>query len=329
MATAKETLFLEGLLAKEGKNYLPLVKLKATELKKFGLKSKPIPTALELKHALGPFLGDTLMLADKGDVLCLAKRMSQENWTRLLDEEKHVERKKILDIQKDNLDRHRDKVQKSYMPLKLKPAEWEVFGLKSKPASNVAALEAAITPYLDSALTLLPKAKSLFLAYKKPLEEFIKESIQAQKLPKSATPKAITDDVPIDKNEFIPLFIKMLTTGCLQITGVDGKFCIMGVKVAEHPGRLEQQEHKPYNYEEFYKAFEKWAQGGRNARICNMRRELGWTEEQFNTMLGKLRKDGTIQLHPGDSLNFTMEEIKQFYTDEYGSHYATLTWKKQ
>ena len=81
---------------------------------------------------------------------------------------------------------------------------------------------------------------------------------------------------------------------------------------------------------DFCNAFEKLAkaQGERYARICTMRRTLGWSTERFDTLLCKLRKDGTIQLTGGDPMNFPAEDLPLGFTDEFGEKYMTLIWRR-
>jgi hypothetical protein len=78
----------------------------------------------------------------------------------------------------------------------------------------------------------------------------------------------------------------------------------------------------------FRQAFEKLDNGRIYVRICNMRRELGWSEERFNTVLCYLRAEGAIQLHPGDMLTMTEEDVNLSYTDDNNFFYVTMTWKK-
>jgi hypothetical protein len=83
------------------------------------------------------------------------------------------------------------------------------------------------------------------------------------------------------------------------------------------------------DYDLFHKTFEKLDGGRIYVRICNMRRELGWSEERFNTLLRKLRAEGIIQLHAGDVSTMTEEDVHLSYTDENNFFYATITWKKR
>jgi len=78
----------------------------------------------------------------------------------------------------------------------------------------------------------------------------------------------------------------------------------------------------------FEAAFHRLDQGKIYVRICNMRRELGWSECRFNAVLVQLRADGIIQLHAGDVDTMSDEEKALGYFDEANSwQYYTLTWR--
>ena len=106
MTNSEKTTILENLLAehkaKEKKNYLAWevlrTQLGGTGRKKFGLTAKA--TLMELKMAIEPFLGDHLMLAYKDDILCLAVKMSSEEWAKVVFEENHTVLKEVLVRQK-------------------------------------------------------------------------------------------------------------------------------------------------------------------------------------------------------------------------------------
>ena len=225
----KPPLDLEGLFAKrkdKEKRYTPL-KLTAADLKKIHLTK---PTDSELETALPPFLGNNLMLAYKGKTLCLTEKMSEEEWERLVGEEKTA-------ILKRNLEQHKSKEKKSYVLLKLKAPELKEFGFeKATPVPSAAVLEEAVTPFLCSELILFkkkPKTKTgketLYLAYNLPQEEFVREAFFTQNLKKPFSLEKIAADVPLNKTEFVDLFSRMLETGRLKVK-VDDKFKIVRVQ---------------------------------------------------------------------------------------------------
>ena len=342
MATSEKTVLLEQILAKHRdktkKRYLEwdqlLTKLNKPGRDKFRLTKTS--TGLELENALGDYLGDNLVFADKGKTLCLAEKMSDEEWARLLAEEK-------IDFLQKILLRHKIKEKKSYVQLKLtRVADLKEFGLAAKPAPTADQLEKALSPYLGSELALLKKKPTtakgkviLYLAYKLPHEDFVKESLLTLK--KAFSLKALADDVPLSNKEFVEIFNRMLNAGQLHITKIDDKFAITAVQLTSgspvtaattplSPTPAPVSGHN--DCELFQAAFEKMSRGRFYARICHLRRELGWSEERFNALLRKLRADGTVHLHAGDVSTMTEEDVIQCYTDENNFFYVNLTWKK-
>jgi hypothetical protein len=311
---------LEGLFAKrkdKERRYMPL-KLTAANQKKLGLTK---PTDSELETALLPYLGNNLMLAYREDTLCLAENMAKAEWARLIIEEKTGYLKNLLA-------KHKAKDKKSYLPVlsKLTVTELKFFGLTKK--STLPELEKTLTPFLGSELLLLKKKPDtkagkeiLCLAYKLPMEVFVQEALACYPLKKAFALKTIAAEVPMSKAEFVVLFNQMLTKKQLQITKIDDKFGIAEVGLTS--------EHSSNDEDSFRKAFDKLDGGRIYVRICNMRRELGWNEERFNTLLRKLRRESTIQLHAGDVSTMTEEDVLLSYTDENNFFYATITWKKR
>jgi len=335
MAKTVKTLDLKEILTKHKKRYIEwdqlLKKITKAWKTKLGLTDKS--SALDVQNALLEYMGDHLMFADQGEekILCLAEKMTQEEWASLIFEEKNSVLTTILA-------QHQAKEKKSYMPLKLKAAELAVFGLKAKPVPGASALEKAISPFLGSELTLLKKKPArgkeiLCLAYKISHEELIRESIQTLK--KTFSLKTIADDVPLGKDDFLQVFNAMLSAGQVQITKIDDKFAVIGVRLQTSGFRLQEASQIPPEVRSpkpdvdlFRAAFVKQSQGRFYARICNMRRELGWCEERFNALLRKLRADGTIHLHAGDVSTMTEADVTQSYTDENHFFYVNLTWKE-
>jgi hypothetical protein len=255
--------------------------------------------------------------------------MPKEDWERLIGEEKTVMLKQILE-------HYKAKEKKSYVLLKLKTSELKEFSIeKTKPAPSASALEKAITPFLDSRLILLKKQpmkktgkETLFLAYNLPHEEFVKEALQTQNPKKPFTLDKIATDVPINKAEFVELCNRMLETGRLQVR-IDDKFKIVRAQfTTEYTPPAPSLDSLPGQNDVvvFRKAFDKLDGGCFYVRICNMRRELGWSKERFNALLRKLRAEGTIQLHAGDGSTMTEEDVHLSYTDENHFFYATMTW---
>ena len=178
---------------------------------------------------------------------------------------------------------------------------------------------------------LADEKKQRQAAEKKEVQErLVYKTLHSQSHGKSFSLKVLADEVSMSKADFVAVINQLFATGRLQVTAIDVKFNVVGVKLVSAAVQpVVSQPSASNDYEAFRKAVEKLGQGPRSfVWIHNMRCELGWTEERFNTLLRKLRADGTIQLHGGDG-DLTAEEKRQCFEDEYGSLYATLTWKKR
>jgi hypothetical protein len=359
---AEENALLQKALAKGKKNYIGwavlLKDLELTGRKKFGLTPKS--SWLEVQEAIEPFCGHNLFLYEVAGEGYLASNMTEVELQTEIDAEKAkiaeenariaAEKARIATAEKARKVEEKTqflkallvKAKAKILPLELNEEEQKFFGIKkSKTGPTASALEKTLTPFCGSELELLKKKvgrkEVLYLAYKIPHEEFIKESCLAHGS-KEFSPEKIAEDVPIDKKEFTVLFSRMLETGQLQVTKIDEKFTITGVKLASGttapttPRPVPQPTHQHVSGQDdtqlFRAAFEKLDRGRIYVRICNMRRELGWSEERFNVLLRKLRADGTIQLHAGDVSSMTEEDVNLSYIDENNLFYATLTWKK-
>ena len=174
---------------------------------------------------------------------------------------------------------------------------------------------------------------------KKTQERLVVKALESQIPGKSFSLKALAENVPVPKADFVAVINQLLAAERLQVTEIDAKFGIVGVKlvsdgakpVVTPPPVASPQSSGPNDYDLFRAAVGRLGYGRpySSIRICDMRNTLGWDTERFNDMLRKLRKEGTIQLLGGDPSDFTIEERRQFFTDDRGSSYATLTWIKQ
>jgi len=293
MLLSNKTFFLEGILAeykkKEKKYYLTWETLRTKLAKKgrdlFGITAKS--TWMELKTAIEPFLGQEMMFSEHFGQWYFSTKMPFGELQAEITEKKTADLLSLLAI-------HKTKEKRSYLKFGLPLLK--LFGFNNKTAPAAPVLEKIITPCLGSELRLLrkpPKTKTgketLFLAYNVPLVQFLVESFQVQSLKKTFALKSIADDVPINQAKFVEVFNRMLDSGHFQIAKINDKFGITGVRLVESAAPSKSQESESSDYERFQEAFEK-LDGGRRiyVRICNMRRELGWSEERFNTVLNKL-----------------------------------------
>ncbi|MBQ6738490.1 MAG: hypothetical protein IJP41_08575, partial [Synergistaceae bacterium] len=79
---------------------------------------------------------------------------------------------------------------------------------------------------------------------------------------------------------------------------------------------------------DFKHAFDKLNKNGRTfIRIPDLRKELNWPREVFDSMLMKLRDEGIISLRVGDATLQTREEVENSFVDENGFRLGTVTWE--
>ena len=308
MMTSAKTVLL-GLLAKhkekEGTDYLAWDVLKQQLLqdgqKPFGLTEKT--TVAAWKKKLPDCFGDTLDFRKKGKDQYLTT-MSAEAWERMLAEEKErlavekAEKKRLADAEKAEKKRLAD-------------AEKKRLAEETKRRQAEEKRETQ--------------------------EKLVHKALQSQSPGKSFSLKVLADGISMSKADFIAIINPLLATGRLQVTEIDTKFGIVGVKlvpdgakpIVSQPSVASPQPSGPGDDELFRAAVEKRGQGPRLfVEIGVLRRELGWSAERFDAVLRQLRGARAIQLHGADK-NFTPDEVKQFFRDEYGSLHASLTWEKQ
>ena len=79
---------------------------------------------------------------------------------------------------------------------------------------------------------------------------------------------------------------------------------------------------------DFKQAFDKLNENGQTfIRIPDLRKELNWPREVFDSMLIKLRDEGIITLRVGDATLRTLEEVENSFVDENGFRMGTVTWE--
>ena len=68
-------------------------------------------------------------------------------------------------------------------------------------------------------------------------------------------------------------------------------------------------------------------QGQTHVLLAKVRREFdkrGWNEVVQDKIITKLRAAGVIQLHGGDPMYYSAEDLKRGFTDVYGDRYGTM-----
>ena len=64
-------------------------------------------------------------------------------------------------------------------------------------------------------------------------------------------------------------------------------------------------------------------------RIPDLRRELGWSQSEFDNMIRVLRDNRTIQIFRADESMMTRDEIQDCFFDENGTPQGILIWNRR
>ena len=189
-------------------------------------------------------------------------------------------------------------------------------GLMKKP--TVAQIVKALQPHLGE--VLMPKGK--YLAFKQTDEELLRCVLQKKnwKIPAS-------NQMPFKKDEFFDTLNQLLEKGVVRVKKIDKDKKVLLLAPAGEPSSPSL--FKTERTEEVFKAaFQALEQGKFYARICDMRRHLGWNAQEFDAMLTGLRDAGKIQLQTGDTDFFSEEEIRDSFRDENGFRKLTMMWRQ-
>ena len=209
--------------------------------------------------------------------------------------------------------------------------------LAKKPTA--AQIEKALLPYLGGVLMMRGK----YLALKQTDEELLLCVLRKSnwKIPRM-------DLVPFKKDEFFNVLNRLLEKSIVRVQKIDKEKKVLllapgeeTLKPSQQPPRAEPTEKafkaaeleplpigKTVSEEAFKAAFQELERGKFYARICDMRRHLGWSAQEFDSMLTGLRNAGKIQLQTGDTDFFSEEEIRDSFRDENGSRKLTMMWRQ-
>ncbi|MDR2439783.1 MAG: hypothetical protein LBE12_10500 [Planctomycetaceae bacterium] len=226
---------------------------------------------------------------------------------------------------------------------------------ETKP--TVSMTEKSLRPYLGSAFMILKGSRTSFLAFKLPIDEIVFEVLRIKFQKGSFSPAQLTQHMPMKKDEFIACFNRLLEAKRITVS-VNAEFKVTvrnvdmsrsttgsttdsttttAVTTTYQPPILTTRSQtfvssvlSPQDdRRQFREAFDELDKGRIFVRICNLRRQLGWDEERFNSLLRQFRTEGIVQLHTGDISSMSEEEIAQSFTDENNFFYVTLTMKPQ
>ena len=183
--------------------------------------------------------------------------------------------------------------------------------------SNGAQLAKSLSPHLGEVLML----KKKYLVFKQTDESLLCRVVQKNngKIPRM-------DRVPFKKDEFLDILNQLIERGAVR---VKIKSDYKPVLALAEDVFLQQARKDAYiSGEEFKKAYFELERGKFYVRICDLRRNLGWTVQEFDAMLTGLRDSGKIQLQGGDTDFFTDEDINESFVDENGFRKLTMMWRK-
>jgi hypothetical protein len=229
----------------------------------------------------------------------------------------------------------------------------KLFGLTgTKP--TVSMIEKSLHPYLGSAFMILKGSRTSFLAFKLPIDEIVFEALRIKFQKGSFSPAQLTQYMPMKKDEFIACFNRLLEAEQITVS-VNAEFKVTVRNVNASGSTINSESIiRPTSQSQtlatspqtsalsvssvlssendcrlFREAFDELDKGRIFVRICNLRRQLRWDEERFNSLLRQFRAEGIVQLHTGDISSMSEEDIAQSFTDENNFFYVTLTMKPQ
>jgi hypothetical protein len=183
--------------------------------------------------------------------------------------------------------------------------------------SSGAQIEKSISPHLGEALVIRQK----YLAFKQS-----DESLLCRVLQKNSGKFPRMDRVPFKKNEFLAILNRLIEQGAVRVKiNSDCKPVFTPVD-----GPLQRQERKDANIsgEKLKAAYFALERGKFYVRICDLRRHLGWTAREFNSVLTELRDGGKVQLQGGDADFYSDDDIRESFVDENGFRKLTMMWRK-
>ncbi|MDR3110092.1 MAG: hypothetical protein LBU65_10475 [Planctomycetaceae bacterium] len=316
MIPTEQTSLLDEI--SKGKNsiaFAELKKLLKPHLKQLGLAAKPKDA--DILAAIQPLFGSDYAVVKRGTEntpkFFLIRKLSQEAKETL------VQESILKEVAKSKTD--------SYFPAK-------TFGndLPMSQDDIVSILDGFIKSNGNECLqVVLKNKKNVFVRRlsQSEKEALVLESIRKKTKPTigfSPTKTFISEFPAIVPEEVIAIFNRFLQAGRLMVS-VDKAFKFV-VQLAENSGSMISAITSPSksDRELFRAAFDKLNRRRTFVRICDLRKELIWSKERFDTVLTDLRYSNKIQLHPGSPSDLTTDEIADSYIDDEKRFYITVTW---
>ena len=199
--------------------------------------------------------------------------------------------------------------------------------LKLAPGANGAQIAKALLPHFGEVLMLKNGSRSAYLAFKLSDEALLLRIVR-----KLEGKKPSVNNVPFKKSEYLTLLNRLLEQGAIRVK-LDKNYGPLLYPAKETPPETSQANNETHvedvSEKKFNAAYRALERGKFYVRICDLRRYLGWSAQDFDTMLTVLRDAGKIQLQTGDAEFFTEEDIRESFTDENGFCKLTVKWRQR
>ena len=200
-------------------------------------------------------------------------------------------------------------------------------------------IQKIIEPLIDNKYIFHRKGTMIYILEPKKPEEYILALLSRNN---GKGPKAIGRSVPFTKKECSRILTELAQAGKINVildSALETRVYLREA-VSKAESVTTAPEEKPvakatptptpksneYTIDNFRAAFDALDKGRIFVRICDLRRELGWPREVFDSALRQLRNAGIIQLHVGDASLMTPEDIRDCFIDENNFRMGTVTW---
>ncbi|MDR2529554.1 MAG: hypothetical protein LBD04_11175 [Synergistaceae bacterium] len=215
----------------------------------------------------------------------------------------------------------------------LKKKKADFIGLKNLPkplqrrlgvtaGMSAKQIEDVLSPHLGDSLTIKKGGKA-YLAFRQPDEDLLFHLVQ-----KYAGSVPRLDRIPFKKDELLSILNRLIEQGTVRVKiTTDSKGYRPFLIPTEGDVSLQQRKSASVSKEKFKETYFELEHGNFYVRICDLRRRLGWTVQEFDAMLIQLRDDEKIQLQAGDIDFFSEEDIRESFIDENGFRRLTLMWR--
>jgi hypothetical protein len=207
---------------------------------------------------------------------------------------------------------------------KLPKQTLDSLGINSK--SQIGEIVKKVTPYLGNGLVILKGSKSSFLAYNIPKNRILYNYIQKHP---GKSPGQIAPNLPMVKGDFIQELYSLIESGGVKITYTEKYTTKLFAQVHKPEKTISSTLSKKPDSDTIFKiAFDELNKGEKYVRICDIRRKLDWSREEFDSTLKKLRDNSTIQLHEGITSTMDESEVRDSFVDENNFLHINISWRE-